>query len=541
MATASTEILNFGNFIVHNLLELAKFDQKNDIQKIHGRKLNIELNGRFLMTVGEWFRSGDSSLMKSYNRASVENLIKQAIKSLSNQGIQQNPNLRKAIFDGIRGYRWLLSSYRRQERGASGSNRDSLERSLTNLDIIQKDFTDQFKAAVNKMDKFHLWFSVAQPELRLQTFGQTDYMDDDALLDRGICGGISTKWLMRWVASGKSSMLDSSKPVDAAQAAFNQRVNRFVRNFKTSQNAKWIGMVAKYGGEAAADFQLLEMAKAQLKTNFNLKDPGLDRLQKKGSEMYVLQRERETLKQGGDMQANIQQASVHHTENLEKQFRYGTQAMGASNPRDEAKAMGRLNEARTAYQNMDAAAQKRTDFLSQNSTQDTNQFIDRIASKYANMASERYMSHPFGRALYFCDASEFQPLIEPVLLPLINESEVALRKGERIGYGISWRAGELPQSEQYRFGRSTNGSKLINQGAGHALGFHITTNGTFLVFDPNYGEFGCTTGVEVVQHFSRWFSLYSKDTSIVSMGTMKFYQDDLYNQLEREFFTGFTL
>ncbi|MFM7317542.1 MAG: hypothetical protein ACKO5E_11390, partial [bacterium] len=75
---------------MHNLLELAKFDQKNDIQKLHGRKLNIEQSGRFLMTVGEWFRSGDSSLMKSYNRASVENLLKEAIKSLSNQGIQQN-------------------------------------------------------------------------------------------------------------------------------------------------------------------------------------------------------------------------------------------------------------------------------------------------------------------------------------------------------------------------------------------------------------------------------------------------------------------
>ncbi|MFM7128341.1 MAG: hypothetical protein ACKO0V_03170 [bacterium] len=508
---------------------------------MHGRKLNIEPNGRFLMTVGEWFRSGDSSLMKSFNRATIENLLKEAIKSLSNQGIQQNPDLRKAIFDGIRGYRWLLSSYRREERGASGSNRDSLESSLNNLDIIQKDFTDQLKAAVNTMDNFHLWFTVAQPELRLQNSGQSVYMDENALKGNGICGGISTKWLMRWVASGKSSLLDSSKPVDAIQAEFNLKVNSYVRNFKTNQRPTWIGMVAKYGGEAAADFQLLEMAKENLRANRNLKDPRLDRLQKKGSEMYVLQKQRRTLKQGGDMQANVQQASVHHTENLEKQFRYGVQAMGASNPRDEAKAMKKFNKARTAYQNMDLAAEKRAGFLSQNSTQDTNQFIDRIASKYANMYSDRYMSHPFRKALYFCDASDFQTLLGPVLLPLISESEVALRKGERIGYGISWRAGDLPQSEGYRFGRGQNGSRKIGQESGHALGFHITTNGTFLAFDPNYGEFGCRTGDEVVQHFSRWFSLYSKDTALVAMGTMKFYQDDLYNQLEREFFRGFSL
>ncbi|MFM7318365.1 MAG: hypothetical protein ACKO5E_15585 [bacterium] len=539
MATARVEITTFRD-IVHNLLELAKFDQKNDIQNMHGRKLNIDRNGRFLMTVGEWFRSGDSSLMKSFNRATIENLLKEAIKSLSNQGIQQNPDLRKAIFDGIRGYRWLLSSYRREERGASGSNRDSLESSLNNLDIIQKDFTDQLKAAVNTMDNFHLWFTVAQPELRLQNSGQSVYMDEKALKGNGICGGISTKWLMRWVASGKSSLLDSSKPVDAIQAEFNLKVNSYVRNYKTTKNAKWIGMVAKYG-IAAAEFQLLEMAKENLRANRNLKDPRLDRLQKKGSEMYVLQRERDNLKRGGDMQANIQKASVHHQENLEKQLNYGFQAVWASNPRDEAKAMKKFNEARTDYQNMDLAAEKRAGFLSQNPIQDTNQFIDRIASKYANMSSDRYMSHPFRKALYFCDASDFQTLLGPVLLPLISESEVALRKGERIGYGISWRAGALPQSEGYRFGGGQNGSRNIGQEGGHALGFHITTNNTFLVFDPNYGEFGCSTGEEVVQHFSRWFSLYSKDSALVSMGTMKFYQDDLYNQLEREFFTGFSL
>ncbi|MFM7591604.1 MAG: hypothetical protein ACKO85_07400, partial [Isosphaeraceae bacterium] len=202
----------------------------------------------------------------------------------------------------------------------------------------------------------------------------------------------------------------------------------------------------------------------------------------------------------------------------------------------------KFNEARTDYQNMDLAAEKRAGFLSQNSTQDTNQCIDRIASKYANMSSDQYMHHQFGRALYFCDASDFQTLLGPVLLPLISESEVALRKGERIGYGISWRAGLLTKSKGYRFGGNKKfSSGVINQTSGHALGFHITTNNTFLVFDPNYGEFGCSTGEEVVQHFSRWFSLYSKDSALVSMGTMKFYQNDLYNQLEREFFTGFSL
>jgi len=75
---------------------------------------------------------------------------------------------------------------------------------------------------------------------------------------------------------------------------------------------------------------------------------------------------------------------------------------------------------------------------------------------------------------------------------------------------------------------------------GHALGFHITEKRPFLVFDPNYGEFGCLTGEDVIKHFARWFSLYSKDTAIKKMNTIKIYQNDLYHQLEREFWANFS-
>jgi len=92
------------------------------------------------------------------------------------------------------------------------------------------------------------------------------------------------------------------------------------------------------------------------------------------------------------------------------------------------------------------------------------------------------------------------PQIRAVLLPLVSESQAAFNKGERIGYYIRWYADKSDDLDGYRFGNkgkigsSTWCSDRIRMIGGHALGFQITENRPFLVFDPNYGEFGCVTG-----------------------------------------------
>jgi hypothetical protein len=543
MATANSEIKAFGNFIVTNLKELAKFEKRTDIQNMFGSKLNIEPNGRFVMVNGAgaaWGRNKNSSLTNEYNRKSVENLLNEAIRILTTQGVQQNPELRKAIFDGIRGYRWLLGSYR-------GEHGNSFNNSLDKLDEIQKEFMDKLKNAINKMDQFHLWFATAQPEVKFENYGQSVYLNDNAMLGDGICAGITTKWLARWVASGKSSIMDSSK-VNQQQLDFNQEQEREFQKYKIINRTKWIGEIARYGGEAAAEFRVKQDLNNRL-ANRNLNDPTLNRMQKKGSGMFVAQQEQGYFKKGGDLQEVIQNASKLNA-NIQKASKLAKTLLDKNDlitdKRRKDENWVKFEKATEEARFLDTAAQRNAGFTGQNQLSNTAVFLERISQQYANAHTLKCTSSVFNQCMYFRDASDFEPEIRAVLLPLVSESEASLNKGERTGYYIGWGADKLDDSDGYRFGNkgingiSTWGSKRISISGGHALGFHITLNNSFLVFDPNYGEFGCVSGEDVIKHFARWFSMYSKDTAINKIKTMKIYQDDLYQQLEREFWANFS-
>ncbi len=542
MATANSEIKGFGNIILTNLKELAKFEKRTDIQNLFGSKLNIEPNGRFVMVNGAgaaWGRNKDSSLTNEYNRKSVENLLNEAIKILTTQGVQQNPELRKAIFDGIRGYRWLLGSYR-------GGHGNSFNDSLDKLDEIQKEFMDKLKDAVNKMDQFHLWFASAQPEVKFENFGQSVYLNDNAMKGAGICGGITIKWLARWVASGKSSIMDSSK-VNQQQLDFNQIQENEFQRYKINNRTKWIGEIARYGGVAAAEFRVKQDLQNKL-ANRKFIDPTLDRMQKKGSGMFVAQQEQSHFRKGGDLQEVIQNASKLNAK-IEKSGKLAGKLLDKNDlitdKRRKDANWEAFQKAEEEARFLDTAAQRNAGFTGQNQLSNNSVFLERISQQYANAHTLKCTSPEFNQCMYFRDASDFEPEIRAVLLPLVSESEAALNKGERTGYYFGWMADELDDSDGYRFGNkgtgiSTWGSKRISESGGHALGFHITERRSFLVFDPNYGEFGCVAPEDVIKHFARWFSMYSKDTAIKTMLTMKIYQDVLYQQLEREFWATFS-
>ena len=525
----------FGNHIVHNLKVLAEFDLKTDIQKMGGRKLNIDTRtGQFNMGTGwgnAWSRNAESSLTQADSRKTVTNLLKAALDQFKQEGVTQNAEFRKALIDAFRGYRWLLSSYM-ANRTIDNNRITSYETSLEELDGIQKEFCDSLKDAVNKMNGFHRWFATAQPEMKFYSLGQSVYMDDNALLSEGICAGITIKWLCRWVVSAKSSILDSSKPQSQEQALFEMKLNREVSKWKLNNPAEWREKITNHGGEAAANFQVREEQKAILAENPNRRvfDRTLDRLQKKGSEMFITMHEQGLIEQGGNLMNTVQNAKENAKEQAQK---YANLAISTNSRRKQAGYLESAEKYQKKGESYDKVARRWGDFHMIDN-QDTNDFLNRIAAKYENASSGASVTHPFNKPMYFRDASEFYDEIRTNFEPLISDSFTELNRGIRVGFYIGWMAGEFEQASQYRFtykfsngNRATfSGSKWITQKDGHALGFHITPNHSFLVFDPNYGEFGCATGDDVIKHFSRWFSLYSRKYSLVAMRNMKIYWDD---------------
>jgi|LakMenEpi03Aug12_release.lakeMendotaPanAssembly.Ray.scaffolds.fasta_scaffold192070_1 hypothetical protein len=525
----------FGNNIVHNLKELAKFDLRTDIQKMGGSKLNIDTRtGQFNMGTG-WGnalnRNAESSLTQADNRKTVTNLLEAALDQFKQEGVTQNAEFRKALIDALRGYRWLLSSYM-ANRTIDNNRITSYETSLEELDGIQNDFCDSLKDAVNKMNGFHRWFATAQPEMKFNSLGQSVYMSDDALLGNGICAGITIKWLCRWVVSAKSSILDSSKRQSQEQALFEMKLNREVSKWKSNNPAEWREKITNHGGEAAANFQVREEQKAILAENPNRRvfDTTLDRLQKKGSEMYITMHEQGVIKKGGNLMNTVQYAKDIATQQAQKN---ANRAIETKSGFKQRIYMDRAEEFQKQGESYDKVARRWGEFhMIEN--QDTNDFLNRIAAKYENASSGASVTHPFNKPMYFRDASEFYDQIRANFEPLISDSFTELNRGIRVGFYIGWKAGDFDQASQYRFSyRDSNGNRAtrsgrsaIKQESGHALGFHITPNHSFLVFDPNYGEFGCATGDDVIKHFSRWFSLYSRKYSLVAMRNMKIYWDD---------------
>lgn len=262
--------------------------------------------------------------------------------------------------------------------------------------------------------------------------------------------------------------------------------------------------------------------------------------------MFVAQVEQSSFKEGGNLQEVIQNASTLNNK-IQKASNKAIDLLNKNDlitdERRKDANWKKFQKATEEAQSLNTAAQRNAGFTGQNQLTNTADFLERISQKYANAHTLKMTSSEFNKCMYFCDASDFEPKIEAVLLPLLNESEAALNKGERTGYLIAWNAGELVGSEGYQFGapeRLGDPKRIVKESSGHALGFHITQDRTFLVFDPNYGEFGCANSQDVIRHFARWFSLYSKDTAIKRIQTMKIYQDDLYQQLEREFWANFS-
>lgn len=520
MATANAEINAFGNFLLLNLKELAKFDRRIDIGTF-GAKLNIEANGKFILVKGAMAalrRDSGSSLTKDYNRKTIENLLEQSITLLLNQGIQLNPELRKAIFDAIRGYRWLLGTY-------SIENRSGLfDASLEKLNLIQQNFTDKLKAAINKMDQFHMWFGDVQPEMRMENYGQSVYMDDKDLLSNGICAGITTKWLVRWVVAGKQSMLDSSKPQTQQQSEFNLNIEQQFQEYRTKQHVRWTGDIAKYGSEAAATFQVKERLKRDMASD-RIQDPGLSRLQKKGSGMFVAMNEQNVFKKGSNLEDAIKDATklkatmAKSEKNAIRLWEKADQLSVKKNP--DQNLLNKIydkagQESKKAF-SLGIVAQRNAEFTGDMNRINRDQFLERLARAYQNAHSNQMRKMQFSQTMYFRDASDFEPELRSFFLPLISESEIALSINQRIGYYISWNAGPLANSRPYR--------RVIGIEGGHALGFHINQDRTFMAFDPNYGEFSCATADDLIKHFARWYSLYSKDTAIASYGCMKIYEN----------------
>ena len=514
MAIAENEIRIFGNYVLHNLKELAKFENLEDTGTTFGSKLDIDTSGRFELVNG-WKAAANrrkaSSMSNEYNRKTVENLLFDAIKTLFENGIQRNPGLRKAIFDGIRGYRWLLVAY--------GLIRTE---SMSNLNKIQKDFTEKLKAAINKMDRFHLCYGTAQPEMKMVNFGQSVYLDDGFLMGNGICAGVTTKWLVRWVAAAKASMLDSSKAESQERKDFNDILEKSFNDYIRFQNEEWNKDKENYGGVEAATFQVKEKLKVELE-KFGLRSPDLARLQKKGAGMYIAMHEQGTSKKGGNIQDAIQNATlikkdIQKAENQANKLVTKLATNIAKYSQNQVKKVSQdfddLNKKAAVLRTV---AQRNAIATGDSQRKDPDRFLERIAQAYENAHSQNFQTCDFAKPMYFRDASDFEIELNNFFRPLISDSEMAMGLNQRTAYYISWRAGELKNWKKY--------GCSISRSGGHALGFHINKDKTFMVFDPNYGEFGCTTGNDVIQHFARWFSLYSKDTAITRFGSMRVYQD----------------
>lgn len=531
MATANGVIKTFSpKQILDNLNVLGGFDKLPNLNQNYMAKLNIEPNGNFVMVDGKWAawrRNSDSSLLADHNTVTISNLFKLAIETMKIRGDRQNPGLRKAIFDGLRGYTWLIVN------GYLWKNKDKSTDCLKNILTIRGELGKAIRAAINTMKNFHSWYDESQPQMMYRNFGQEVYLTDSGLVDNGICFGISTKWLLRWAMDNKNSILDSSKPTSPDQLNYNLRLDQAAANFKSINPTKWLGMQAVYRDQA--EFQLREMMKQKMQ-NRNIVDPRAQSIEKKGAEMYVTMHQQSEIVGGGDLKNVVQNASINLTQELstaQQKLATATQQQAASsNPR--------------RYQKKVDGYQEDVDYLQKKVTglntvaampladgggarfQDANAYLNYVSKKYQGAASGALNEMELPSVFYLRDSTDFAPHVRNLFLPLVQQSIAAANGNQRIGFMITWRAG---QCDGYLL---KNGA----QSGGHALGFHRTDTGSFIAFDPNYGEFSCADENELVNHFARWFSLYSRDTAIKNIGSMKIENND---QSMHGFMSAFTL
>ncbi len=246
MALANAVVKNFGNHLIGNLNVLASFDKCNDIRQQRGSRLNIHQDGRF--EKGGFFsifiRNDSSSLSQAYNQQTVNELISQAIDKLCTDTSIRDASLRKAIFNGIRGARWLLSAYQPMQSATTinvnttnsnitaavttSPDTATASHGLKELDDNESKFRDVISKAVFRFDQFHQIYSGSQP-IDIYSGGMGSFMNNSTILGNGICAGVSLHWLSRWVIRGKSSILDSKKTpnLSADYALYRQNADRY--------------------------------------------------------------------------------------------------------------------------------------------------------------------------------------------------------------------------------------------------------------------------------------------------------------------------
>jgi len=511
MALANTEIKSFGTLMVDNLKELAKFDRDTACQKMWGSKLNIEENGgqgKFTKVNGAWAaknRGEEASLTKDYNRKTVLNLIKAAISEFEKGGEKDNPLLRKAIIDGIRGYSWLLNSYGL----GGGRNRAAFDKSLNELQEVNYKFMSKLRDAVFRMQGFHSFFIEAQPEVSYRGVNsQFDYEPNQMLVGGGICAGITIKWLTRWVSSEKASILDSSKQSNLL--VDNNKIQQEVQRFKRDSRAKWVGLVAKFNGDAAA-------AETALKDDIKLQI----RLQKKGSGMYIAMYEQSKFQNGGNLQ-NIIENADRYKDKIEEIRDKAAMApntakfvVDPNNPFVLKSIKGYKDDAEKVRAGEAAELAKRRYGLEDNDQ--AGEIRRNIARNYKNAFTNVEIINNFKDPMYCRDSKDFYDEIKNHFERLTSDSQSS-KNSLRTGYYITWTAGQSP------YDNMTMLRKKIGNESGHALGFHINEDGRYFAFDPNYGEFRVNSDIDLINLFSRWFSVYSRDTTLIQFGSVKVVQ-----------------
>jgi hypothetical protein len=580
MPLANSELTTFGNRIIENLNVLASFDLRTDTRDKRGSRLNIHADGKFERVSGLFAAMGrgeNSSLSKEFNRNSVVNLINQAIDQLGVEGISQKPTLRKAIFDGIRGFRWLISSYKiqivQEQSPFEGldvglTNPINYVDSLKKLDQCQQRLIEKIAGAVIKFDQFHLLYQgETQPLVNFEG-DQSVYMNERDILGNGICAGISMKWLVRWVIKGKSSILDSKKDPNAAtEYRQNQQNLVLIEQLKINMENKYTEIekeiddaIARYEpavwqqrikiyktaerarkreieklkasnqafNQRMLDFIQMDQRLTDLKNSILAYQQKMNqRLAKKGGEMTVVYSEQRGIKKGDVIDRDNMPATSriqdiiqtgHQTRGMTIDSLIEKMMVAPENDRTLEKNRKELEKVRKDQALLEQAFDYDKRLRNQPGSGDFEAFLQKAARKYSDVATSKIQNKQFRVAMYFRDAADFKEVVTSIFMPLVTESFNSGTQFQRTGYYIRFSSGRSNSNSGYQFGDSE--TKITDSG-GHALAFHLTSSRTFLAFDPNFGEFECASAEVLIDHFCRWFSFYSIDSSIVNIGFMR--------------------
>ncbi len=468
MKLATSKITNFPDYM-KNLNVLATFDRRNDIRKKGGSRLNIAHNGDFSRATGIISTLGrsDGSLTKRYNQETVIALIDHSILRLRMQTKNRHHLLRKAIFDGIRGTRWLFSAYFLEDKV-------SFKQAIEDLNNTEEKFKQIISEAVCNLNQFnYIYHNHIEPGKKLLC-NQQDFMSDQRILNDGICYGISLKWLQRWVISNKSSFTDSK----------HANAFRVPKNLNTK------------GAEMGMLFN------QQLEINKGYKVDSNDKLTPTSSV-------------SGHISGVKERQEIFNTLNVKHAAKIPVNKMGLSNEQihdvkknlDSIKFNGKLHE---YYNNVKG---KQLNFT---------EYYDRIDKKYQDVYTTENYYFFFKDLMYFRDASDFREEISDLFLQLVSESETMKSTNKRIGFQIGFFYGKS-YDHKYVFDIPNH---VLDTNNGHAMAFHIDDNGNYVAFDPNFGEFICRTGHELISQFARWLSFYSFNGFISRICHMKIIHRD---------------